>query len=233
MIKTIIAVGGGEMGRTETFPDGHVETYPIETTKIDKAIIQASGKQHPKILFIGTASMDSPDYFNMVKAQYKDRLKCADVEPLNLVNCTLSYDQIEEKVFASDIIYIGGGDTTTMLKIWREYGLDKILYRAYEKGIILSGLSAGAICWFEYYDNMDDIENIEQLDLVKGLGFIKGFAVPHYEDLTDNEKKRINDKLKEKNIRGWFLDNCTALIFQNDNVKAVLCQPNKTVGQIP
>ena len=95
----------------------------------------------------------------------------------------------------------------------KELGVDKLLFEAYNKGIVLSGISAGAICWFEYYDNGDDIDNIEQLDIISGLSFIKGFGVPHYNCLTPKEKKKINNILKDKNIKGWSIDDCVALVF--------------------
>ena len=233
MKKTIIAVGGGEIGRIKVLSDGTSVQTDIETTLIDRFIVQSSGKQHPKMLFIGTASGDKVSYFDVVERHFKGRLGCSSVEPLNLVDGSMSKREIRDKIFSSDILYVGGGDTTAMLKIWREYGVDKILYEAYQKGIILSGISAGAICWFEYYDNMDDIDDIEQLDLVKGLSFIKGFGVPHYDWLTNDEKRRINTKLKEKGIRGWSMDDCTALIFRDDEVKMMTCRSDRKVTQIP
>ena len=146
---------------------------------------------------------------------------------------TLSTDEIGEKIFSSDIIYVGGGDTTTMLKIWKQLGVDKMLYEAYQKGIVLSGISAGAICWFEYYDNMDDITDIEDLDIISGLGFVKGFGVPHYNQLSDDEKRRINLKLKEKGLHGWSIDDCVALVFINDEMSVLSCREDRTSILVP
>lgn len=231
--KTIIAVGGGEIGRIKILPDGTPCQTDVETTLIDRFIVESSGKKHPKMLFIGTASNDKQSYLEVIEKHFKGRLGCSSVEPLNLIGTDMSEAEIRNKIFAHDIIYVGGGDTTAMLKIWRRYGVDKILYEAYQSGIILSGISAGAICWFEYYDNMDDITDIEQLDLVKGLSFVKGFGVPHYNWLTADEKERINNKLKEKKLRGWSMDDCTALVFQDDEVKIITCGNDCKVTQIP
>lgn len=231
--KTIIAVGGGEIGRIKQLPDGTFYQTEIETTIIDNFIISASGKKHPKMLFIGTASNDKKTYLDVIKEHFQKRLGCKSVEPLNLIEENISEIEIRHKIFSSDIIYVGGGDTTAMLKIWRAKGVDKMLYEAYQKGIVLSGISAGAICWFEYYDNMDDIENIEQLELVNGLGFIKGFGVPHYDWLSSDEKDRIKSKLKEKSICGWSMDDCTALIFQDEHIGIISCRPDRKVMQIP
>lgn len=231
--KTIVAVGGGEIGRIKILPDGTAYQTEIETTIIDKFIVEASGKKNPKMLFIGTASNDKTSYLDVITTHFKDRLGCSCVEPLNLIGTNISYDEIKYKIFSADIIYVGGGDTTFMLKIWKELGVDKLLYEAYKKGIVLSGISAGAICWFEYYDNMDDIENIEQLDIVPGLSFVKGFGVPHYNWLTPDEKKKINDKLKDKDIKGWSIDDCVAIVFQNDELKIISCRSDRTATQIP
>ncbi|MBQ7659184.1 MAG: Type 1 glutamine amidotransferase-like domain-containing protein [Alphaproteobacteria bacterium] len=233
MKKMIIAVGGGEIGRIKVLPDGTSVQTDVETTLIDRFIVDATGKKHPKMLFVGTASGDKKSYLEVVENHFKGRLGCHSVEPLNLVEESISIQEIRNKIFSSDIIYVGGGDTTTMLNIWQKYKLGDILYEAYQKGIVLAGISAGAICWFEYYDNMDDIENIEQLDLVRGLGFIKGFGVPHYDWLTEDEKQRINDKLKQKNIQGWSMDDCTALVFQDGSIKIMTCRDDRKVKQIP
>ena len=233
MKKTIVAVGGGEIGRIKILPDGTSCQTDVETTLIDRFIIEATGKKDPKMLFVGTASGDKKSYLEVVENHFKGRLGCCSVEPLNLVTESVSTEEVRNKVFSSDIIYVGGGDTTTMLKIWQEHGVDKILYEAYQKGIVIAGISAGAICWFEYYDNMDDIEDIEQLDIVRGLGFVKGFGVPHYDWLSDDEKQRINDKLKQKSIRGWSMDDCTALIFQDDEISTITCRNDRMVRQIP
>ena len=201
--------------------------------KIDQFIIQATGKEHPHMLFLGTASNDDPDYYELVRNHFENRLGCASVKPLLLFQSSDSYEEIRQQILSTDIVYVGGGDTTSMLKIWHEKSVDKILYEAYQNQIVLAGISAGAICWFDYYDNMDDIDNIEQLDLVKGLSFLKGFAVPHYNTLTEDEKNRINEKLNQRKISGWSLDDCTALVYQDDNVMPISCRPDRYLKKIP
>ena len=70
-------------------------------------------------------------------------------------------EKIEEQIFNTDIIYVGGGNTRFMLEKWRELGVDKLLIEAYNKGIVCSGLSAGSYCWFKC-----------NYDLIEGLGLI-------------------------------------------------------------
>ena len=231
--RTIVAVGGGEIGRIKVLPDGSSCRTDVETTLIDKFIVEASGKTHPKMLFIGTASSDKPAYLEVIREHFVNRIGCASVEPLNLVNTTLSTNEIREKIFSADVIYVGGGDTTNMLRVWRRLGVDKMLYEAYQQGIVLAGISAGAICWFDWYDNMDDIIDINDLDILPGLSFVKGFGVPHYNQLTDDEKKRINLKLIEKGLHGRTIDDCVALVFQNDEMKVLSCRPDRGSIEIP
>ena len=233
MDKIIVAVGGGEIGRIEVLPDGTSHKTDIETTEIDRFIVESSGKKHPKMLFIGTASCDKTSYLDVIREHFINRIGCACVEPLNLVNTTMSKEEIRNKILSSDIIYVGGGDTTNMLRVWKRLGVDKMLYEAYEKGIVLSGISAGAICWFEYYDNMDDIIDINDLDILSGLSFVKGFCVPHYNQLSEDEKKRINLKLREKNLQGWAIDNCVALVFKNEKMHILSCRPDRNAIQLP
>jgi len=139
-MKKIVAIGGGEIGRPE---------HSIETLKIDREIIRLSGKKQPKFLFIPTASIDAGDYVKVVNSYFGKKLGCA-IDVLYLVNRKTSYQEIKNKILNSDIIYVGGGNTLKMLKLWRKLGVDKILAVAYKKGIVLSGVSAGAICWFKY-----------------------------------------------------------------------------------
>ena len=233
MKKTLIAVGGGEIGRTICLPDGTKVKTEVETTLIDKFIVKATGKKHPQMLFLGTASEDDPVYFKTIKEHFVGRIGCASVEPLKLSKSKRLSTKAKEKILSADIVYVGGGDTTTMLKIWKRLGVDKVLYEAYQKGVVLAGLSAGAICWFEYYDNMDDINDINDLDIVPGLSFVKGFAVPHYDELTPQERKKINQILKRKKVKGLTIDNCVALVFQNGKMSVLSCRPDRTSVEIP
>jgi len=105
-MKKLIAIGGGEIGRPG---------YPVETTKIDKEIIKLTNKLNPKLLFIPTASSDSELYFDTIKKHFGKRLNCK-VDVLYLLKEKPTLKQIKAKILTSDIIYVGGGNTTLMLK---------------------------------------------------------------------------------------------------------------------
>ena len=135
MPKTIVAIGGGKIGTRETLP-------------IDREIIRLSNKKNPKFLFIPTARSDSEIYWKRVRKYFGDFLKCK-TEVLFLIKEKPSRKQIRSKISSADIIYVGGGNTLQMMRIWRRLGVDKLLIAAYEMGTVLAGISAGSICWFD------------------------------------------------------------------------------------
>jgi dipeptidase E len=134
----IVALGGGEMGR----PGTKKETIPI-----DREIIRLTGKKHPKLLFLPTASGDALSSIEVVKKYFGDFLGCR-VSSLLLLKERLSHTAIRTKILGSDIVYVGGGTTLQMMRIWRKQGVDKVLQLAYKKGIVFVGLRIGRFIGF-------------------------------------------------------------------------------------
>lgn len=134
MIK-IVAIGGGEIGRPG---------YPVETLSIDTEVVKLTNKKKPNLLFLPTASKDDFGYTKVVEDYYGKRLGC-EVEPLYLYSKP-TLETLKRAVYRADIIYVGGGNTLSMMTMWRKTGLDKVLLQAEDK--IFAGVSAGAICWF-------------------------------------------------------------------------------------
>ena len=215
-MKKIIAIGGGEIGRPG---------FPRETTAIDKEIIRLSKKKHPTLLFIPTASGDSGSYYKTVKNHFGKKLGCK-TDVLYLIREKLSHRDIEAKILSADIIYVGGGNTFRMMKIWRKCGVDKLLRQAYERGIVLSGLSAGAICWFKYGNSDSRKMKNPKADLIKvsGLNFISGLLCPHYHSEKDRKQslKRMMGKTSGISIA---LDNCSAIEIINDTYRIITSKP--------
>ncbi len=216
--KIIVAIGGGEIGREKVLADGTIKHYPIETLSIDTEIIRLSGKRNPKLLLIHTASKEAVSYEIAVKNYYGEKLGC-DVSVLSILAGKLSQKEINNKILSSDIIYVGGGDTHFMLSEWKKYGVDIALKKAYENGIVLSGLSAGAICWFEAFKSSGEIG--------KGLGLISGGAEPHWDDLSKEEKNALMTVFSDLKQDFWALDNCSAVVFNNGTPTAVSSKADK------
>lgn len=213
-MKKIVAIGGGEIGRAG---------YPVETTKIDKEIIRLTGKIKPKLLFIPTASSDAELYFEVVKKHFGKRLGCeTNVLYLNLIKEKPSKKEIEEKIFNSDIVYVGGGNTFKMMKVWRNSGVDKILKEAYQKGIVLSGVSAGSICWFRWGNSDSRRFANPKADLIKvsGLGLINAFHCPHY-DFEKDRKPDLKKMMRETSGVAIAIDNCCAIEVIDDKYRII------------
>ena len=166
-MRQIIAIGGGGFGRE------------IKDLKIEKYIRNQSKKKKPKVCFIPTATGDDSGYIdNFYKAF--NSLDCK-TSHIDFFKRTIN---LEPHIMDQDIIFVGGGNTKSMLAVWKEWGLDKILLKAYTNGIIMSGVSAGAICWFE--KGITDSWKENQA-ILPCLGFVNGICCPHY----DEEPERI------------------------------------------
>ncbi len=125
----------------------------------------------------------------------------------------------------NDIIFVGGGNTKSMLAVWRDWGLDIILKRAYESGIVMSGVSAGAICWFDK-GITDSWAN--KLNILDCLGFTKGSCCPHYDEEAER-KPSLSKFILNKEINDCYaVEGGCALHIVNDEVyKAVSFKENK------
>jgi len=211
-MKKIIALGGGEIGRPG---------FPVETTKIDREIIKLTGKRKPKLLFLPTASSDSELYVNVVKKHFGKRLGCA-VDVLFLLKKRYRKIEIENKILESDIVYVGGGNTLKMMNTWRKLGVDKLLKKAARKGIVLSGVSAGAICWFSFgtSDARKFSHKKAPMIRVRGLGLVEALFCPHYH--FEKERKRaLRRIMKSTSGVGIALENCSAIEILDNSYRII------------
>ena len=194
--KNIVAIGGGGFGRS------------LGSLEIEKYIISLVNKKRPRICFIPTASGDNTLYkLNFYRAFSKFDCITSHIDFFSRT------ENLEEKVLTQDIIFVGGGNTKSMLGVWKEWNLDNILLNAYEKGIVMSGVSAGAICWFDK-GITDSFAN--ELSIIDCLGIIKDNACPHF----DEEKERepyVNDVINKEIIKGCIcIEGGCALHIKND-----------------
>ena len=175
----IIAIGGGGFGRNPNKPN--IEQYILEQANVKK----------PKIAFFSTASAEDQNYIlNFYKAFSK--LECIP-QDISLFKRTHDLKQILDQ---SDIIYVGGGNTKSMLAVFREWNLVQLLTEAYRAGKILAGVSAGAICWFERGVTDSWAHGLRIMDCI---GILDGCCCPHY-DGEKNRKPSVTKFLKEKTI---------------------------------
>ena len=204
-MKVIIPIGGGEISTQSTL-------------KIDKYIVELANKEKPKVLFIPTASGDMKSYIDKFTNYYQS-LGC-EVDAL-LLSITDNDNLIRSKIFTSDIIYIGGGNTARMMRIFKRNKVNEYLKLAYEKGIILTGLSAGAMCYFTngYSDSNRSTNPEASLCLVKCLDIIPYCFCPHY---NEEERKSFDEFVKNKHFNGLALEDNTALVYIDDQIKGII-----------
>ena len=160
----IIALGGGG------FSD------QTDNLLLDEYLLLQTNKAKPKVLFLPTAGGDHEDYIAKFYRAYK-KFNCTPIH-LSLSKKSVPYKKLEQIVLSQDLIFVGGGSPKYLMQVWRKAGMDRIIKKAWKQGIILSGMSAGAICWYEDgYQNPKD--NIWRR--ISCLGFLEGSFCPHYD----------------------------------------------------
>jgi dipeptidase E len=161
-MQQIIALGGGGFSME---PDN---------LALDQYILDQTHAEKPKVCFLGQASGEHPDYI----IRFYRAFTALSAYPSHLSLFQPHTADIEDFILSQNIIYVGGGNTKSMLALWREWNLDTILRKAMQNGTILAGISAGAICWFEQ-GTTDSIP--EKLSVLPCLGYLKGSCSPHYD----------------------------------------------------
>ena len=206
--KNIVAIGGGGFGRT------------IKDLRVEEYILSLSNKEKPNICFIPTATGDNDSY----KVNYYDVFTKFNCNPTHIDFFKRTID-LSSHIPEQDIIFVGGGNTKSMLAVWKDWGLDVLLRDAYENGTVMSGVSAGAICWFEKGITDSWAHDLAVMDC---LGFVDGICCPHY----DEEPERIpyvKEMLEDKNIDECIaIEGYCALHLINDEPKFSVSFKNET-----
>ena len=211
--RKIVAIGGGEL-------------KTLETADIDKRIIELTDKTHPKALFIPTASGDAEGYVETFEARYGQHFGC-QTRTLKLIQNPPAFEEMSALVLDSDLIYVGGGNTYRMMKIWRRLGLDTVLAEAASRGIVLSGVSAGAICWFRYghSDSRAFSSNVAwDYIRVSGLRFINAVYCPHYHH--ERREDSFAQMIATRGGIGIACDNNAAIEIVGDHYRVLASAPN-------
>lgn len=181
-------------------------------------LAELTGKPRPRICFMPTASAENVYYIN-----YWYEL-CHDlpVEPYVQRVFISSYQQretFEEALLKMDAIVVGGGNTLNMLAIWKVQGIDTVLRNAMNRGIILSGGSAGSLCWFV---NGTTDSRPKELSIVEGLKFLHYSHCPHYHSEESRRPLYFENIQRGRLLPGYAVDDRAALLFTDGKVsKAV------------
>jgi peptidase E len=213
--RIIVAMGGGGFSMEPDNPllDAHV----LELARASR------GRRRPRICFIATASGDSPAYIADFYAAFARR---TDASHLALFKRTVG--DIEAALLSQDVIYVGGGNTENMMAVWRVHGVDGALRRAWESGVVMTGLSAGSICWFE--TGTTDSFGAGLAVLSGGLGLLSGSHAPHYDD-EPTRRGNYQRLIAEGALpAGYAADDGAGLVFHGTELAEVVTSRRNARG---
>ena len=208
MKKQIVAMGGGGFAR------GNLA--------MDKFFLDLTGTKNPKVCFIPTASGDSAGYIARFFEAYSHL--GAKVETLQFFR-PVTVD-IEDYLSGFDAIYVGGGNTRSQIAIWKYWGVDKALKKAYEKGVVCGGLSAGCNAWFQE-SHSDSI--MPNWCVAPGLGILEGSVCPHF--TGESRRDSYEAMVRGKKIQpGYAFDDGAAGYFVDGKLETVISESEKSKG---
>ena len=201
------------MGRFAAIGGGTFE----ETDPLQEEIVKLSGKSMPNVLFIGTAANDSTNPLTSCKKSFKRVRPGVVVRKLSIIRNTYTEEETDALLDWADIIYVCGGNTEFMLEQWKAFGLIPKLKRVFEQdSAVLSGMSAGAICWFT--DGFTDSEAFSGKEdwtckLIKpGIDLYPAVFCPHYGAW---ERKGFDEAIRDLSVPGIALEDGTGFFYDN------------------
>ncbi len=197
----IIAIGGGR------YDNG-------EISNIVEEIVSLCNKKTPKMVFLPTAGHDDVEGDEPMEQTFRDNGCTTD--RLFLTDKTLTQEKIREKIVSADIIYAGGGNLEFLMNTFKETNADKYLVEAYNNGTILSGLSSGAMCWFN--SGYDDCGEDHSFVFVDCIGLLPFCNCPHYES---GEWPTFAQRIKEQGESGIAVENGAAIVFNENEVYCI------------
>ena len=204
MSRTILAMGGGGF------------TMEPSNPALDDFILTLAPVREPKILFLPTASGDPNAQISAFRATFGDRA-CRPLQ-LSLFRLEQQPEDVRALILAQDIVYVGGGSMRNLLAIWREHGLHLLLREAWENGVVLAGISAGAMCWFEH----GITRSAGSPAPAPGLGFLPGSMSVH----CDGDPTRLPvflDAIARGAIPdGYAADDGAGLLFEDERLVRVV-----------
>jgi len=186
-----------------------------ENPLLDDYLLGLAGAAEPRVCFVPTASGDAEGYLERFYGAFADK----PCEAAHLSLFGRSVDDLAGFLRTQHIIYVGGGNTVNMLAVWRAHGLDAALREAWQAGVILAGVSAGAVCWFDagVTDSFGPT-----LAPMRGLGFLPGSMVPHY-DSEAARRPRFHELCASGAIPGGIAaDDGVALRFEGTDLAEIV-----------
>jgi dipeptidase E len=204
--RLIVAMGGAGLRPEDYDP------------RLNAFVLSLARRERPRVCFVATASGDSPEY---VANFYRAFAGHHDCEPSDLGLFERTVADLRAFVLEQDVVYVGGGNTASLLAVWRMHGLDAVLREAREAGVVLCGVSAGMNCWFEA-STTDSFDLTRVAALRDGLGLLPGSACPHY-DGEDQRRPLYRRLIAEDGFPpGYAADDAAALVFEGTELREVV-----------
>jgi dipeptidase E len=209
--RHIVAMGGG--GFSTEGPD----------SAVDRFVLRLTGKRRPRVCFLPTATGSVPTYVVNFYDAFRRR-----AEPSHLDLFVRTQADLRATILEQDVVYVGGGNTANLLAIWRVHGLDTLLAEAWARGVVLAGVSAGAICWFEA--GVTDSFGPQLAPLGGGLGLLPGSFCPHY-DGEALRRPTFQRLVSDGTLpAGWAADDGAGLHFVGTELREVVASRRDASG---
>jgi dipeptidase E len=194
--RRILAMGGGGF------------TMHERSEALDRLVLTMTGKPVPKVCFLPTASGDPREQ----ATRFHERFAAWPCEPSILSLFHLGRDRLDphRHLLSQDAIYVGGGSMRNMLAVWREHGVDETMRLAWESGIVLAGLSAGAMCWFQGGITMSGGAPAA----APGLGLLDGSMSVHLGSELERLPAYRSAVAGGSLPAGYAVDDCAALLYE-------------------
>jgi len=207
--RHIVAMGGGGFSMEPRNP------------MLDDFVLGLARRQkRPRVCFVGTASGDSDTYIR----RFHEAFPPSRAAATHLTFFERNVRDRKSFVMGQDVVYVGGGSTANMLAVWRLHGMDKVLRAAWNAGVVMCGISAGAICWFE--DGITDSFGMPFRALGDGLGIVHGGCCPHYDG--EAERARVLRRLIKRGFPSTLaLDDGAAAHFVGTRLKTIVSSRRK------
>jgi len=201
----IVAIGGGGFSDHEVL------------TPLDQYLLDLTGKDRPRVCFLGTASGDSERYAAKFYRAYAPVAIASDIVLFGAPD-TSYVDRLTDQ----DLVFVGGGNTANLLAVWRLHGVDRLLRDAWQAGTVLAGISAGAICWFEA--SQTDSFGPQLASLRDGVGLLPGSAAPHMAADVQRRPRFIAEIAAGSLPDGYGIDDGAAAHFIGTNLERVVTE---------
>jgi dipeptidase E len=203
--RRIVAMGGGGF------------SMEPENPLLDDFVLSLARRTPARVCFVATASGDAPAYVaDFYRAFGARGCRTSDI---GLFDRAIA--DLRAHVLDQDVVYVGGGNTASLLAVWRAHGLDQALVEAWHAGVVLCGISAGMNCWFEQsVTDSFDVGSLAPLD--DGLGLLPGSACPHYdgeEQRRPTYRRLVGDGVLRD---GWAAHDGAALVFSGTELEEVV-----------